>query len=174
VKLTIEPTAEFFMLEADQPVKVRRWHGTGADGGTVQVFVACLVAPSGDRINDQLAAALRELDPAETGTVAVLPIFVAEAAAQEGAPGFLPPSDPAGAEALHVIAALEPSLRWLAARASEGAVLDALATLYLRWSVRHCGVKDTLAHLNRMRAGLPKAAAALLGAPIGGPPQGTA
>ncbi len=66
MKITIEPTAEFFNTDDGYPVRL--WTGTTDKGTRVLAFVAAICAPAGTDHND-LQAELVEIPGPQVGQV---------------------------------------------------------------------------------------------------------
>lgn len=173
MQLLFEPTDEFVEMAAPGPIRARVWRATAPDGSVLRAFVAAIAAAAAQPINEELTRALVDL-----GGPVASPIFDAAAGAAPApsadALNLYPRGHPACAASAHAIDALQPWLEWLARRVGVKAMLDALATLYLHWIVRHYGASVARWHLERMGEAVEKIAAGVADPRIGAPAQGRA
>lgn len=150
MKLTISPTASVSVIEGGVPVRL--WEGETESGTRVQAFVALIAARKGQNLAELDRALTALPEPQEASALApACPVAVGTVVAA---------SDPAAAEVRGLCHAFDQVATQLAAHGSVGAVLDALASVYLDWLVRRHGAERAAALVTGLKTAVPAVAAA--------------
>lgn len=172
MQLLIEPTEEFVHIAAAGPIRARVWRAIAPDGSVLHALIAAIAAAADEPANVKMARSLVACASPLAGPAPAAPETVE--GPQAPAITLFPHDHPACADAERAIDVLQPSLERLAMRIGIKAVLDALATLYLHWIVRHYGAGWALWHLDRMREAVSGIAAGVADPRLGAAPQGSA